>query len=53
MNQKSKCLHCKYYMKIEYVNSVNSDSQVHCLKLKANLGNAKIVTVCNQFKPIK
>jgi len=51
--ETTKCLHCKHYMKMEFVNSVLSSEDINCLKLNRDLGNAKIVTRCNQFKPIK
>jgi len=50
---KTKCLHCRYYMKINYTDSILSTDEVYCLKLKSNLGNAKVIVECNQFKPIK
>jgi len=51
--KKTKCLSCKYYMDIKYTDSILSTDKVYCLKLKSDLGNAKVVIECNQFKPIK
>jgi len=51
--QKTKCLHCKHYLRMDYINSVLSNESVYCLKLNQDIGNRKVVTACTKFKPTK